>query len=275
MNKIKFIINRAKDKSRMGGLHQAFKDALDNLHLKSNLRHLFNLLDPVNSTAWPNGFIKWLNGKAEVNDNSASAKKFAKSDGFGADNVDQLAFADKIDERFNVSRKVINNFFNPNWISDYGSGGNEEGHLLLLRNHYYKNEFVIKNTRKNVNAFMTQIKKNPTRKSQIYQVSSTSTAAEIEEEISRIARLESQNFNPEWYPNQWLAFYLFGQPAHGNDHCFETLNSGRPLNQKESTADEMHSALHNLNTEAADKNIRRHVKGRKTAAVVDLSMEPT
>ena len=127
----------------MGGLHIAFKDALNNLHLKSNLRPLFQLIDPMHSKEWPHGFLAFLNSKAETKTDSASAKKFAASGGFAGANTQQLCFAEKVEERGALSRKVINNFLNPNWTADYGSGGNEEGHLLLMRSNYYKTEFIL------------------------------------------------------------------------------------------------------------------------------------
>jgi hypothetical protein len=152
----------------MGGLHIAFKDALNNLHLKSSLRSLFQQIDPMHSKEWPHGFLAFLNSKAETKEDSASAKKFASSGGFAGANTQQLCFAEKIEERGALSRKVINNFLNPNWTADYGSGGNEEGHLLLMRSNYYKSEFILKNAKRNVQAFVTQLKKKPTRKSIIF-----------------------------------------------------------------------------------------------------------
>jgi hypothetical protein len=264
---------RAKEEERMGGLHQAFKDAQLTLRMKTPLHKLFHILDPMHGKEWPQGFAAFLNTKAEIPENSAKAKKLRDKGGFSEDNVMQLCFADKIDERGIETRRVINNFLNPNWTDDYGSGGNEEGHLLLMRCHYYRTEFVLKNAKKNVNAFITQIKKNPTRVSETYRLRATSTQQEIDTEVERIAGFDAANFDPTWYPNCWLSFYLFGKPSHGTDKCFETLQSRKP---SELSGTDMAAALADLNTEAAAKEIRRKdVKRKKDAGIIDLSREAT
>ena len=234
-------------------------------------------MDPNNSKEWPNGFLAFIECKSEGKDDSVSAKKYSNSAGFGQANVAQLCFGDKLEDRGKEQRKVINNFLNPNWTDDFGSGGNEEGHLLMMRFHYYRNEFVPKNVRKNVQAFMTQIKKNPARVSNLYKIKGDASLEAIDEEVSRITNLEAEKFNPHWFPNQWLAFYLFGKPCHGTNHCFETLVSGKAV-IVEKSGEEMAAALADLNTELASKSIRR--KGKKGQGnkgdddVIDLSNEP-
>ena len=84
---------------------------------------------------------------------------FGKKVGFGPANRQQLCFAEKILDRGMETRRVINNHFNPNWTEDYGSGGNEEGHLIMLRRNFFVTEVVTGKADVNVKAFMRRIKK--------------------------------------------------------------------------------------------------------------------
>ena len=187
------ILNhRSKLEEKLGGQHQAFKDSLQNLHLKKDLFPLFAIMDPQNKKGWPAGFQNFVNEKAAVQlDKSALALRLQNTKpGFGSSNVEQLCFAEKILDRGNETKRVINNFFNPNWTDDYGSGGNEEGHLLLLRYHYFKTEVVMTKADNNVKSFIRRIKKKPVFNSD-YNVTVDSTEEEIAEEVIRKARQEA------------------------------------------------------------------------------------
>ena len=109
-----------------------------------------------------------------------------------------------------------------------------------------------------------------------YRLNANSTIEEVKDEIIRKARQEAENFDPNWYPNQWLSFYLFGLPAHGTDVCFATLTYGKHL--KDATSADMHQALSDLNTEAANNSLRRKVNSDKTgpskSATVSLDIAP-
>ena len=249
-------------------MHQAFKDAYANFHLKTHLLSFFEIMDPMGHKEWPNGFKEFVADKAYTNlEKNALAKRLTKQEGFAPANVDQLVFAEKIEKVGAECRRVINNFLNPNWTDDYGSGGNEEGHLLLMRTDYYKTVYIVVNARDNVQSFLRQLKNKPERDSE-YRVTVESSKQDQEDEINRIARVRGANFDPIWYPSQWLTFYLFGKPCHGTDKCFSTLTSGKP---EESSAEAMSKALSDLNTEAASKSIRRGSPGRKreTAAAAE------
>ncbi len=270
---IKYLVNRSKIEEKLAGIHQAFKDSLNNLHMKSTLFPLFAIMDPLNKKGWPSGFQNFINDKATIDlEKSALAMKlrgtlgFGQKVGFGPANLPQLCFAEKILDRGYETKRVVNNFFNPNWTDYYGSGGNEEGHLLLLRYHYFKTEYCLCKADNNVKSFMRRIKKKPVLNSD-YHVNVRSTDDEIEDEVYRKARQEAENYDPNWYPNQWLSFYLFGKPAHGTDSCFLTLTSGKDL--KESTSAEMHKALADLNTEAANKSIRRKAGSTQKEVVMN------
>jgi len=153
---------------------------------------------------------------------------------------------------------------NPIWTDDYGSGGNEEGHLLLMRCHYFKTEYVVKAAKVKVLAFLRQLKTHPDRESS-YLVNKDSNAEEIETEVNRIARRDAEDFDPSWYPSWWLAFYLFGMPSHGTNSPYLTLTSGKP--KAEQSAEEMQNAMADLNTETAPKVIRRAVQKKQTVPV--------
>ena len=218
----------------------------------------------MHSKSWPNGFEDFLKQKGEVNlEKSATASRLRKKGAFSEANIVQLCFAEKIEDRGAEARRVINNFLNPNWTEDYGSGGNEEGHLLMMRNHYYKTEFVVKSASTKVNAFLRQLKLNPDRASSTYTVNLQSNEEEIANEVQRVARIDGEQFDPAWYPSMWLSFYLFGMPAHGTDSPFLTLTSGKP--KGEQTSAQMITALTDLNTEAAAKSLRRKNNSKAVA----------
>ena len=275
-----FVLYREKEEGKWGGLHQAFTDVLENMHLKKIFTPLFTLLDPIGHTQWPKGFKEFVETKAVVDlQKNSTAIRLRKHGGFSEANIAQLCFAEKIEIRGQETRKVINNFFNPNWPKDFGSGGNEEGHLLLLRKFYHKNEVCEKNARTNVKAFLRQLKQYPNRESSLYRIKIDRTEQEEEDEIMRIANIESENFDLNWYPNQWLSFYLFGKPSHGTDDhtSYTTLMSGKPEPPKSN--DQFKQALANLNTELGTKHVRhndpKRKKGKPGVADVDVAIPDT
>ena len=45
------------------------------------------------------------------------------------------------------------------WTDNYGSGGNMEGHLLIMRKEFYKTDFVMKLADNRVNSTVRELRK--------------------------------------------------------------------------------------------------------------------
>ena len=56
-------------------------------------------------------------------------------------------FGSTVITRAKNASSFITNYVNPLWTTDYGSGGNEEGHLRLMRQFIYE-EYDVKATAK-------------------------------------------------------------------------------------------------------------------------------
>jgi hypothetical protein len=244
--------------------------------MKRHLLPLFELLDPVNRKNWPAHFLDFLKEKSKIPPSNAAYKKFLAGTPFEKENALQLAFGERVEERATECKRVINGFFNPFWTDDYGSGGNEAGHLLMLRKHYHNTEFSSANAKRKVSQYLRDMKsKKKDQKSSIdtvdnrrktkFQITVDCTKSQEKQEIKRIAVLEAERFTINWFPNQWLAFYLFGLPCHGAQEPFDTIVSGLVGEKLKKQTQTLRTALSNLNTEVAGKDLRRADPVRKVA----------
>jgi hypothetical protein len=266
------ITPKCHENDKLGELHTHFFDAKSNLHLRSDLKDFFRLIDPSKGTDWPVHFLNFLDKEtaSKISRSKSTKPKKGKkkkvNNGFGDDNEDQLSWAKRILARGAAARNDINNFLNQQWTTDYGSGGNEEGHLLMMRKHYHHNEFVKVTATTNVNAAARRAKKNAPGKSK-YRVTSNSSQREIETEIERVQAEMIAKYDETWYPSCWLAFYLFGNPQHGTNTCFAILKSGIAVDNEvaleELDPENCRDHIASLNLDAASKSLRRSEQDKK------------
>ena len=254
---------KCHETDKLGEIYRHFFDAKNNLHMRSELKELFRLLDSGRGTEWPNKFINFIDKQTASKISRTKQQKKGNShnkvggNGFASDNPDQLAWAKRIQALGTAAKLEINSFLNPQWTTDYGSGGNESGHLLMMRKHYYCIDYVPSKTVINVNAAVRRTNKKTPGKSK-YRVTSESSAKEIEAEIERQKAIMIAEFDNTWYPSCWLTFYLFGKPQHGTKECYTILKSGVANDDVvEKSPEERRTELADLNVEAGNKNLRR------------------
>ena len=138
-------------------------------------------------------------------------------------NEQQLKFATYIETRAAKIKLTVNNFLNPNWTEDYGSGGNVEGHLLMMRREYYIDEFVNKIASNRVMSIKRSMNKKAKDKSNDsendsdeisdnddssnnaskskYNINKDSSIQEIDAEIERVKGELINDWEPNWFPS--------------------------------------------------------------------------
>ena len=253
------------DVEKLGHLQIHWRNAYENLALKSQMLPLFTYMDKEKKSNWPPSFKKFLekktSSKKKEKDHTRKQKGKKTTADFAAANEEKLAFANTVYNRAIESKKIINNFLNPMWTEDFGSGGNMEGHLLMMRKEYYKSDFVSKTADNRVNSTVRDLKKKESNRSESkYNVTKDSTQKEIDEEIVRVAESMIDEWDVNWYPNCWLAFILFGKPCLCTDVPYVTLISGIPNNTKVASGIDVLSAL---NTELAPSSLRHEENTKK------------